>query len=126
MRLLIDTHVLIWAASQSHRLSAAAADLLTDIANTIHVSPVSMYEIEYKRPHDPELQNLPADLNVVSEKLGFAWLPVTAEHAKQAAELPRHHRDPWDRLLLGQAIVEGAALVSIDRRLTDYGVPILW
>ena len=106
MKLLIYTHALIWVTTDTGLLSARAASLLADLTNEIHVSAVSAYEIEYKRSRDPELQRMPFDLNDCVALMGFQWLPVTWEHAREAGRLPQHHGDPWDRLLIAQALME--------------------
>jgi len=126
MKLLIDTHVFIWVTTNSNLMSKRAAALLADADNEIHLSAVSAYEIEFKRPRDVELQRMPPDLSETLAFMGFHWLPVTWEHASLAARLPLHHRDPWDRILIAQSIVEDARLVSIDRQFSGYGVPLLW
>jgi PIN domain nuclease of toxin-antitoxin system len=126
MKLLIDTHAFIWVTTNTALLSARAASLLDDLTNEIYVSAVSAYEIENKRSRDLELQRMPFDLNVSVAQMGFQWLPVTWEHAREAGRLPLHHRDPWDRILIAQALVEDARLVSIDRQLAAYAVPIEW
>ena len=69
---------------------------------------------------------MPLNLNEGAMLMGFRWLPVTWEHAQEAARLPSHHRDPWDRILIAQALIEDAKLVSIDRQFAAYNVPLLW
>lgn len=126
MRLLLDTHAFVWAMVSDARLSAAASDAVGDYANEILVSPASVYELEYKRPRDAELAKLPGDLVTAAFRIGFEWLPISAAHANLAAQLPRLHKDPWDRILVAQAIVEGASLVTVDRALSAYDVATLW
>lgn len=108
------------------RLSNTASDAIGDYANEILVSPASVYELEYKRPGDGELAKLPGDLVTAAIRIGFRWLPISAAHANLAAQLPRLHKDPWDRILVAQAIVEGASLVTMDRALSAYDVTVLW
>lgn len=126
MLLLLDTHALVWSLTNRSRMSAEVLDLIADVANDVWVSAISAYEIEYKRPRDSELRKMPDDLNDVVRLQGLSWLPMTQAHGVMAARLPQHHRDPWDRILVAQAMLEGMTLVTIDRKLSRYDVPILW
>lgn len=126
MRLLLDTHVFVWSTTRPSELSPAVTMALLDPQNEIFVSAVSAYEIEYKRDRDPDLQVMPAALDDAIREQGMAWLPITERHAALAAQLPLHHRDPWDRILVAQAMLEQLQLATIDRQLAAYGVPILW
>ena len=125
MRLLVDTHVLVWAAMEPERLAVRASALLADRSNDILVIAASAYEIEYKRARDSGLNALPLDLREVVAGLDFTWLDVTPRHAIEAGRLPRLHGDPFDRLLAAQAIGESAALVTRDRRIAGYGGSII-
>ena len=126
MRLLLDTHVLVWAASDPGRLSRRCRDLIEDPDNDRLVSVASAYEIEFKRERDPQLARLPRDLDDLRSSLLFDWLSIDDGHAKRAGQLPRHHGDPWDRLLVAQALTERLVVVSIDRALASYGTRIEW
>jgi PIN domain nuclease of toxin-antitoxin system len=126
MKVLLDTHVLVWAALEPGRLSERVRDLLLDRRNDVLVSAISAYEIELKRDRDPVLMQLPMDLPSVCKSLDFRWLAVTERHAAAAGRLPKLHGDPFDRLLLAQSLTDGLALISLDGRLPQYGVPILW
>ena len=126
MLLLLDTHALVWSLTSRSRFSAEVLDSISDVGNDVWVSAISAYEIEYKRPRDPELQKMPADLDDAVRRQGLSWLPMTATHGATAARLPLHHPDPWDRILVAQAMLEGMTLVTIDRKLSRYGVPTLW
>lgn len=126
MRLIADTHVLIWAFTDPGQLSPRAEALLKDFANEIQFSAVSAYEIEFKRPRDSLLRALPVDLEIAVAAEGFGWRAITAGDAIVAGRLPHHHRDPWDRLLVAQCLREGAPLISCDARLADYGVSLVW
>jgi len=126
MRLLLDTHVFVWSATRVNMLPSAVIAALNEPENEIFVSAVSAYEIEYKRDRDVLLRSLPAELDPMVTLQGMAWLPITEEHAAAAARLPPYHRDPWDRILVAQASLDGMQLVTIDRKLAAYDVPILW
>ncbi|PXA89805.1 PIN domain nuclease [Caulobacter sp. D4A] len=126
MKLLIDTHVLIWWWTDVDRLSPSARGFLGDIDVKIYVSAVSAYEIEFKRRRDPLLQRLPADLLTAATAAGFLWRDVNPADAVVAGRLPTHHRDPWDRLIVAQAINDKAPILSIDGALGAYDVPIHW
>lgn len=128
MRLLLDTHTLLWAAYNPQRLSACAARLIRDGANEIFVSAVSAMEIATK--HRIGKLAYPASLasGFVAEVTtrGFGLLPIDCEHAERAGNLPGEHKDPWDRLLAAQAQIEGLALVSNDSELATFGVDTVW
>lgn len=126
MRLLLDTHVLVWAALDPSRLAPRARDLIADPDNDRLVSTASAYEIEYKRERDPALSRLPHDWTPLQDLLVFDWLPIDEDHAMAAGRLPRHHGDPWDRIIVAQALAERLAIVSADRALPLYGVRPEW
>lgn len=128
MRALLDTHTFLWAAQGSEQLSAVAREFVADTANEILFSAASALEIAVKvgkgRLELPE----PVDHYLRDRLDAFALeaLPITVTHAVRAAMLPPHHRDPWDRLLVAQAIVEGVPLVSSDPAIARYDVEIIW
>lgn len=118
MRLLLDTHVLLWALGTPERLSVGFRAEL-DSAQ-VFVSAASVWEVAIKAG----LGKLGADAREVLEATkdaGFELLPVTGAHAAKVAELPRVHRDPFDRLLVAQALHEPLVLVSVDEILRGYG-----
>lgn len=124
-RLLLDTNVAVWLLlGDRERVSQPAVDAMEDEANTIAISAASVWEIAIKR----SLGKLTIEDRWAKElaRLGFDPLPVTAVHAEAVEGLPWHHRDPFDRLLVAQAAVEGHVLVSADPRLADYEVDLLW
>jgi PIN domain nuclease of toxin-antitoxin system len=126
MKLLLDTHAVIWALGQSRRLPLRLAALLKDTDNEVFVSVACAYEIEFKRPRSAEIQLLPADIEDAVRQLDFAWLPVDIRHAVAAGRLPRQHGDPFDRLIAAQGLVENATVITRDPQLVAYGVPTLW
>ncbi|MFT4252672.1 MAG: type II toxin-antitoxin system VapC family toxin [Caulobacter sp.] len=126
MKLLLDTHAVIWWLAKPEALSRAAFDAIGSKSNAVLVSAASAYEIEIKRHRDATLASIPEALYDAVVATGFTWLAIKAEHASAAAKLPLHHRDPWDRILVQQAADEGAQLVTCDRALAAYDAPILW
>lgn len=121
MRLLLDTNALIWALAD--QLLGAARDAVTDGGNWVAVSAVSAWEIEIKRSR--RALDVPDDLVEALAVTGFHPLGVTIEHGIAAGKLPPHHRDPFDRMLVAQAQLEGLTIVTRDRRITRYQVAIL-
>lgn len=123
-RVLVDTHALLWWLADDPALSRTARDALADPSNDALVSTASVWEIAIKRA----LGTLaaPDDLpeRVIEE--GFTWLSVDAAHAWQVRELPTHHRDPFDRMLVAQALVERLPIITADRRFAGYGVEVRW
>ena len=126
MKLLLDTHALIWALCSSHRLPAKVVGLLEDPDNTVLVSTACAYEIEFKRPRDIEIAALPADIERAVRSLDFQWLAIDALHAVAAGRLPRLHGDPFDRMIAAQGLVENATVVTRDPAVAAYGVPTVW
>ena len=122
MNLLLDTHLLLWAASEPKRLSSKARTLLLDPANHLVFSSASLWEISIKN----KLER--SDFNVDPRRLwrmllvnGYRELPVTSEHAVAVNELPPLHKDPFDRILVAQARVEGLLLLTVDKAVAKYG-----
>lgn len=126
MKLLLDTHAFAWALAHSARLPEPVRDRITDPANDVWVGAATVYELDYKRSLDRELAILPADLVAAGVRLGYAWLDITPEHARIAANLDRDHKDPWDRLIAAQAIAEDLTVVTKDRALAALGARSIW
>lgn len=125
MRLLLDTHVLLWALGAPQRLPAALAADLCDPANTAYFSAVSIWEIAIKAGLGrPDFVNDAALIASEARAAGFAELPVTARHAAAVQGLPPLHGDPFDRLLIAQALCEPAELVTVDAQLARYAAPL--
>ncbi len=126
MKLLLDTHMLLWAAGNSDRLPAQARALIADEANSLLFSPVSLWEIVLK--HMLGRPDFEADARLVRRGLldnGYAELPVTGDHALSIDRLPPIHKDPFDRMLVAQALAEGVGLLTADRQLEGYPGTIL-
>ena len=128
MRLLLDTHTLIWYVNRDARLSPAAKALIDDLANEQIVSVVSLWEITIKHSLGKLTIALPlANLLALSSGQNpFHLLPIEPAHLLALAQLPFHHNDPFDRLLAAQALAENLPIVSIDAALDAYGVQRLW
>ena len=122
MRVLVDTHLLLWAAARSRRLSKEARRLLEDPRNEVHYSAASLWEIAIKlglRRADFQLDL--ARLRPALSRMGFLELPVTGAHAEQLAALPPIHKDPFDRMLVAQSLCEPLVLLTNDDGLAEYG-----
>lgn len=128
MKLLLDTHVWLWLLTRPERVPAPAREAVGDGRTSTYWSTVCAWEIALK--HALGKLPLPAPPAVlVAESLaesGASALPITHRHALDAAALPPHHKDPFDRLLVAQAVAEGATLVTGDPKVAVYDVPILW
>ena len=123
MRLLVDTHLLIWwLAGKS--LPARAADLIRDPANQIYASAASIWEVAIKVSLG-KIRIDPDEFVAALRESGFQELSVTARHASRVADLPKHHRDPFDRLLVAQSLVEAKLLLTQDQQLAAYGPSVL-
>jgi PIN domain nuclease of toxin-antitoxin system len=121
VRLLLDTHVFLWATADPGRLAARMRQAVTAPENTILVSAASVWEIAIKRALG-RLDFPLEDLDAILARAGFEPLPIDAGHAVAAGGLPRHHADPFDRMLIAQCRVEGLTLVSEDAAIAAYDV----
>ncbi len=124
MKLLLDTQAAIWWLSDDKRLGDAAAKHLRDESNYVLLSAVVVWEAAIKRAIGK--LHTPADLAATLLAGGVQPLPISIDHAAAAEHLPHHHGDPFDRLLIAQARIEGATIVSSDAVLRAYDVPVLW
>lgn len=122
MNLLLDTHLLLWAASEPQRLSAKARALLLDPSNQLVFSSASLWEITIKNGLER------SDFNVDPRRLwrmllvnGYRELSITSEHTVAVNDLPLLHKDPFDRILVAQARIEGLTLLTADKMVAKYG-----
>ena len=125
MKLLLDTQLLLWAAGQPERLSAAARRLLNNPRNELFFSTASLWEIAIK--HTLGRDDFRAEPRVLRRGLldnGYAELPITSEHAVNIDTLPPLHKDPFDRILVAQAFSEGITLLTVDTQLAQYPGPV--
>jgi len=122
MRLLVDTHLLLWATARSRRLPKEARQLLEDPANEIFFSAASLWEIVIKAAlRKPDFKADVALLRPALAEMGFAELPVSGAHAERLASLPPLHKDPFDRMLVAQSLAEPLVLLTNDGVLAGYG-----
>jgi PIN domain nuclease of toxin-antitoxin system len=123
VRLLLDTHIFIWWDRQLRRVPRDVRSIIEDGANEILVSAATVWEIAIKRKTGKLV--FPIPIGAAIERMGFRLLPIGGAHAEHAGNLPRHHGDPFDRMLIAQAMVEGLVLGTQDPQLRPYGVPLL-
>lgn len=123
MRLLLDTHALLWTLGEPARLRKEALEAVADAQNDVFASAASAWEIAIKRALGK--LRAPDDLEAGLASQGFSRLNVTFRHAALAGALPRHHADPFDRMLIAQAQSERLTLVTRDVRIRLYEVPVL-
>lgn len=124
MKLLLDTHILIWWPAGSPRLGAKAQAVIAAGETELFVSAASWWELSIKRA----IGRFDADLDLMRRALRereVGLLPVTFDHAEAAAMLPAHHGDPFDRMLVAQASLEGLSLLTRDKKLSPYGPMVL-
>jgi PIN domain nuclease of toxin-antitoxin system len=125
MKLLLDTHLLLWAATEPKKLSQDTAALLTDPRNELIFSVVSIWEIAIKKSRG--YADFTVDPRVIRRGMlynGYEELLIQSDHAVAVADLPWLHKDPFDRLLVAQATAEGILLLTSDRQVADYPGPI--
>ena len=125
MRLLLDTHILLWAAAEPETLSRAAQSLLENVNNELIFSAVSLWEIAIKTARGRE--DFRVDAGLLRRDLfdnGYAELAITGAHAAALTGLPPFHKDPFDRMLIAQAMIEGMTLVTSDPAVAKYPGPI--
>jgi PIN domain nuclease of toxin-antitoxin system len=121
---LVDTQALLWWLTDDPAISSAARSEIALPDNEPLVSAATVWEIAIKRALGK--LTAPEELLAAVRDGGFSWLPVLPEHAWAVGDLPRHHGDPFDRLLIAQARVEGLPVVTSDERFAEYGVTVRW
>jgi PIN domain nuclease of toxin-antitoxin system len=124
MSLLLDTHALLWWLSDDPALKAAAREAIHDASAVIYVSAATAWEISIKKALGK--LDAPDDLQAALTANHFQPLPIAVAHAISAGRLPRHHDDPFDRMLIAQAQAEQLTVVTHDSLFRSYGIPILW
>jgi PIN domain nuclease of toxin-antitoxin system len=128
MKLLLDTHTFIWWDSDSFRLSSHVLKLFLDLENVLMLSVASVWEMQIKLQLGKMKLSIPL-AELVESQLRvnkIEILPVKLRHVLALDELPSHHKDPFDRMLISQAVAEGAVLISNDAILSKYPVEVIW
>ncbi len=128
MQILIDTHALLWFYLNDSQLSRAAHAVMTDDGNELFVSPASFWELAIKISQRKYSLPKPLDefLNTMLDEQDFNVIPISVAHVASVSSLPFHHKDPFDRMLVAQSLVEDWAVVSSDEILDAYGVNRIW
>ena len=124
MRLLIDSHAFLWWSQASPALGGTAHGEISDPTNEVLISIAALWELTIKASSGK--LNLPDDLVTMVVGQGFAVLSIGFPHLRRLAGLPQLHRDPFDRMMIAQALVEGIPIASGDPVFTAYGVPVVW
>jgi PIN domain nuclease of toxin-antitoxin system len=128
VKLLLDTHAVIWWFIDSPRLPDHVKDMLDDPGNTVSVSAASAWEVatKFRKGHLPEAAELALNFPSYVRDWNFESLAITVVHGHRAGLLPGSHKDPFDRMLVAQAIIEGMDLVSSDQAMAQLGARVLW
>ena len=127
MKLLLDTHTILWFFGDVEKLSEAALSAILDPENEKYVSIVSAWELVIKISLGKlSFEGGIANFFITVEENGFEILPIKREYIKHLEKLPLHHRDPFDRMLIASAAVEEMSLISSDKEIIHYDVPNLW
>jgi len=128
MKVLLDTHAFLWLITDEDRLSENARQTFLNTENSLFFSAASLWEICIKKSlgkislMDGWFQTIQKEIQINT----IQWLPIEMTHCAEVTELPFHHRDPFDRMLIAQAIVEEMKLLSRDSRLADYAIELIW
>ena len=128
MRVLLDTHTFLWMESAPTALSSAAIVLINDPTNELLLSHISLWEIQIKETLGKltATKALNARVQLAQSKANLSLLPLYLEHIYAVRSLPLHHRDPFDRMLIAQAVHEQLPLISHDSRMSSYPVRLIW
>lgn len=128
MRVLIDTHTLLWAVDEPSKIGAMALTALQDPINVRFLSAATIWELAIKVGQGKIVLSMPFRqwMDTAIADLKLIVLPVTVEYADKQVALPPHHKDPFDRMIIAQVLVEGISIASIDVALDAYGVSRIW
>jgi PIN domain nuclease of toxin-antitoxin system len=128
VKLLLDTHAVVWWWTDDPRLPATARGMIAAAANSVYVSAVSAWEIATKNRLGkwPGVERIIEEFPALLRRSRFVPLPLSVEHARLAGTMDGTHRDPFDRMLIAQSREEKAALISCDTVFRDYGVDLIW
>jgi PIN domain nuclease of toxin-antitoxin system len=128
MKVLVDTHTFLWALLHDHRLTSKAKQILTSNEHELIFSLVSLWEIAIKIKTG-KLNTIGSSVAYIRDEMdayGMSLLPIRYEHILQLESLPHHHSDPFDRLLIAQALTESLPILSADRAFASYGIKLVW
>ena len=128
MRVLVDTHTFLWALLKNHRLSATAKQILTSKEHELYFSLVSLWEIAIKMKIG-KLNTVGSSVTYIRDEMaeyGMELLPIRYEHILQLERLPLHHSEPFDRLLIAQAVAESLPILTHDEKFPLYPVKLIW
>lgn len=126
MKLLLDTHVVLWALTASKKLPPVAQEMILDRRNDVYISAATVWEIAIKHALSPKAMPISSCEFVEYVRLaGYIELAITSAHAAAVEKLPLHHHDPFDRMLVAQALTEPLRLLTHDRQLAAYGEPVM-
>ncbi len=128
MRILLDTHAYLWWIARSDRLSIAAYDAVTNSGNEVFFSAASAWEIatKHRLGRLPEAESVIQNILASIEAAGFEELPISVRDGEYAGRLPGHHQDPFDRIIIAQALIRNLAIISNERVFDRYGVNRIW
>lgn len=128
MKILLDTHAVLWLFAESPVLTDKVKKIYLDKDNRLFISAASYWEIAIKKSLGKLVlkDNWHSELKKWIEENSLPWLPISAEHCYRVSLLPLHHRDPFDRMLVSQALAEEMTLLTRDQNLKDYGVECIW
>jgi PIN domain nuclease of toxin-antitoxin system len=128
MRVLVDTHTFLWALLKNHRLSATAKQILTSKEHELYFSLVSLWEIAVKMKIR-KLNTVGSSVTYIRDEMaeyGMELLPIRYEHILELERLPLHHSEPFDRLLIAQAVAESLPILTHDEKFPLYPVKLIW
>jgi PIN domain nuclease of toxin-antitoxin system len=123
LRILLDTHLFLWMIQDARRVPPVLKAKLDDLENEVVFSAVLAWEIAVKRAKGK--LHFSEQPTVAAKRIGLLPLPITADHCEFAADLKSHHSDPFDRLLVAQAQMEGLVMATLDPVMKQYGIPLL-
>ncbi len=128
MRLLIDTHTLFWSVEEPTKVSASAMRAIQPLTSELLLSAAAIWELSIKVGQGKIRLSMPSRLWVEKAiaDLKLNILPITVKYAERQSTLPPHHKDPFDRLMIAQALVEGIPIVGVDQAFDPYGVTRIW
>ncbi|MDO9240213.1 MAG: type II toxin-antitoxin system VapC family toxin [Methylicorpusculum sp.] len=128
MKLLLDTHTFLWLNDESERLSQAVKELCSSGEHEFYLSMASPWEMQIKHQLGKLSLAIPIEELVIKniQENNIKLLPIDLSHINYLAQLPTHHKDPFDRIIIAQAIIEGMAIVTIDHVFVDYPVQLVW